>query len=242
MKPPAYDLRPCDLATVAALVQLHHGYGSTGNNATYAFAVYEDGHAVAAYVWQPPPPGAARAVCPEAPAGVLALSRMVAVPRTQRRLQHISKPLRRQMRTLIDRTRWPVLLTYSDEGQGHTGHVYKCSGWEKTVRSERPVWVDGEGRRVSAYSNGGYGKRQGLTKAAPTFIQRWEHWVCPRGRALAHMQKSWKRVPRPGKVWRSGSPAFTWVPRASAAASNTRSGPSAHAGTGCPPGRPRSAR
>lgn len=34
----------------------------------------------------------------------------------------VSKPLRRQMRVEIDRGRWPVLITYSDEGQGHTGH------------------------------------------------------------------------------------------------------------------------
>jgi len=78
---------------------------------------------VAAYAWQPPPPGASRAVCPEAPEGVLALSRMVAVPRDERRLQHVSTPLRRQMRVLIDRGRWPVLVTYSDEGQGHTGNA-----------------------------------------------------------------------------------------------------------------------
>jgi hypothetical protein len=41
------------------------------------------------------------------------------------------------MNVLIDRTRWPVLVTYSDIGQGHTGHVYKCSGWEKVGEPER---------------------------------------------------------------------------------------------------------
>ena len=90
---------------------------------------------------------------------MLALSRMVAVPREKRELRHISKPLRVQMRRRIDRTRWPVLVTYSDEGQGHTGHVYKCSGWQATERTRRPTFEDAQGRRQSSYSNGKHGGR-----------------------------------------------------------------------------------
>lgn len=88
---PGFDLRPCELEIVAELVGEHHGYGSMGASATYAFAVYEDGKVVAAYSWQPPPVGAAKSVCPEEHGGVLALSRMVALPRDERRLRHVSK-------------------------------------------------------------------------------------------------------------------------------------------------------
>jgi len=207
---PSYDLRPARLEVVRDLCERFHGYGGAGSNATYAFVVYEDEVAVAGYVWQPPPPGAARGVCPEAPQGVLALSRMVAVPRAERRLNHVSKPLRRQMWSLIDRTRWPVLVTYSDEGQGHTGHVYRCSGWEKTRRSERPVFVDAEGVRTSSYSNGLHGGRS-LVAGGKTTMQRWESWACERGHADEWMTRhGWVRVPRPGRVWRSGNPAFTY--------------------------------
>lgn len=136
---------------------------------------------------------------------------MVAVPRDERALNHISKPLRRQMRALIDRTRWPVLVTYSDEGQGHTGHVYLCSGWEKTSRATRPYFEDAAGRRCSSYSNGVHGRRE-LIRAGTTTIQRWEHWACPRGEALRWMtDHGWRLVEVPGKTWRSGSPARTWV-------------------------------
>ena len=62
--------------------------------------------------------------------------------------------LRRQMRSLIDRSRWPVLVTYSDEGQGHTGHVYRCSGWHPTMREVRQTYTDEGGRRASSYSGG----------------------------------------------------------------------------------------
>lgn len=216
MLAPGYDLRPVGLLEIIPLIRAHHAYGSIGSNATYAFAVFEAGLPVAGYVWQPPPPGAARSVAPEAPYAVLALSRMVAVPRTERLLNHVSKPLRAQMRQHIDRTRWPVLITYSDEGEGHTGHVYRCSGWQPTRREKRPIFLDENGRRASSYSNGAHGRRA-LTRAGSTTIQRWEHWICERGQARAWLDAhGWRRVPAEGRVWRSGNPAFRYERAASA--------------------------
>ncbi len=206
----SFELRVVPLDTVRALCQHFHGYASAGGVSVYSWGVVEAGRLVAAFAWQPPPPGAAKAVCPEAPQGVLALSRMVAAPKHERSLNHISKPLRKQMK-LIDRGRWPVLLTYSDEGQGH-GHVYKCSGWEKTQRAERQVWLE-DGKRASRYSNGNYGSRE-LDAGGLTWIQRWEQWACPRGQAAQWMlEHGWERVAVPGKKWRSGNQAFRWEQR-----------------------------
>lgn len=143
---PAFDVRPIRLADARPLFERFHAYKGAGNTATYALGCIESGRIVAAFMWQPPAPGAALSVCAEAPHGVLALSRMVAVPRDERVLRHISKPLRHIMRRVIDRGRWPVLVTYSDEGAGHTGHVYKCSGWTATHRAKVPFYVDGGGR------------------------------------------------------------------------------------------------
>lgn len=209
---PLYDLRPCSLSVVDDLCRKFHGYGHASATATYAFAVWENGLPVAAYSWQPPPPGAAVSVCPEAPAGVLALSRMVAVARDDRRLRHVSTPLRRQMRALIDRGRWPVLVTYHDEGQGHTGHVYKCSGWTLTKEGElRAFWVDANGLRASRYANGKTGGRA-LVKGGMTRVHRWEHWACEKGGAAAWMARAgWLRVRVPGRVWRSGNPMYRYV-------------------------------
>jgi hypothetical protein len=202
-----FDIRPCEIGVVRNLCERFHGYGTAGGAAAYCFAIYEDDEPVAGYAWQPPPLGAAKSVCPEAPWGVLSLSRMVAVPKSERQLKHISKPLRLQMKRLIDRTRWPVLVTFSDEGQGHTGYVYKCSGWEKTTRSRVKVMADAEGVRRSRYSNGR--DTEGLVFQAHTFIQRWEHWACPRGDAASFMcEHGWERVPIEGKFWRSGNQAF----------------------------------
>jgi hypothetical protein len=210
-KSPSYDLRRCDASDVRQLILDNHGYRSMGSMSTYVFGVYEDDVVVAAYAWQPPPPGAAKSVCPERPQAVLSLSRMAAVPKSQRALKHISKPLRRQMNLEIDRGRWPVLVTYHDEGQGHNGYVYQCSGWTKTTRARAQVYVGPDGERTSRYSNG-------LRSTAPmerledTHIQRWESWACPVGAVDEHMEAhGWSRVPVPGKVWKSGNPAYTYV-------------------------------
>ena len=205
-----FDLREVQLQDIIHLFEKYHGYGGAGNLKTYAFAVFEDDKPVAAYIWLQPAPGAAKSVCPEAPEGVLALSRMVAVPKSERHLKHISKPLKLQF-GLIDRTRYPVLITYSDEGQGHTGYVYQCSGMEKTLRSKVRFFVDKIGKRVSAYSNGRM-RTDEVFPGGSTFIQRWEHWSCNKGEADMHMTNAgWVKTPIPGKVWKSGNQAHRLV-------------------------------
>lgn len=205
------NLRTATRPEVLPLFERFHAYQGVSNSLTYCFAVEEKGKIVAAFAWQPPPPGSAKSVCPEASHAVLSLSRMVAVPKAERDLRHISKPLRRQMRALIDRTRWPVLVTYSDEGLGHTGHVYKCSGWTPTVRAERPQYQDASGVRTSTYSNGKH-SRDGLTCIGKAVIQRWEHWACPPHEVAGWLERhGWRHEAVPGKVWRSGNPAHRWV-------------------------------
>jgi hypothetical protein len=208
---PSFQIEECEIKQVKELVERFHGYGKMGT-ATLCFRVVEKGETVAAFSWLPPPPGAAKSVCPEFPAAVLSLSRMVAVPKSQRQLKHISKPLKFQMKHMIDRTRWPVLLTWSDTTLGHDGYVYKCSGWKKTKRSEKVELLDELGRRTSGYSNGSTRKAQTLRKGREGFNQRWEHWVCSPGEVKDFMEKNgWKRVPVPGKFYKSGNPAYRIV-------------------------------
>lgn len=212
---PNYDLRACEVEIVANLCTEFHGYHSSGKVAVYAFAVYENMRAVAGWLWQPPPPGAAMSACPEFPAGVLSLSRMVAVEKKDRALKHVSKPLRRQMNLAIDRGRWPVLVTFSDIGQGHDGFVYQCSGWVKDGEpKERDFFIDEQGRRVSPYCNGGM-RSEKLTLGGKTLIQRWRNDACPRGEAhIWSARNGWIREEIPGKKWRSGKQAYRYVKHA----------------------------
>lgn len=211
---PSFDIRPCPGSVIEDLCAAHHPYKGSSGAPTYAFAVYEDDLPVAVYAWKPPPYGAAKAVGGSAPWGVLALSRMAAVPRSERILNHVSKPLRHQMRRLIDRGRWPVLITYHDESCGHTGHVYKCSGWHKTTRNKVRTVVDESGRRLSVYSNGKSAALPDNITRGHAWINRWEHHACPPGEELAWMEShGYYREPIPGKVWASGKQAHTVVYR-----------------------------
>jgi hypothetical protein len=206
-------LRVSTLDEVLPLFQRHHGYASLGKVATYVWAWFELDEPVAAWVWNPPAPGAARALSPLAPHGVLSLSRMVAVNRSDRALRHISKPLRQQMRHLIDRGRWPVLATWSDASLGHTGHVYKCSGWQIDGARSSQVFTNESGERRSKY-RAGHTNLEGLARGEDTTITRWVHRVVPAGEEAAHMAAAgWVREPIPGKVWASGGQAFRIVHR-----------------------------
>lgn len=46
--------------------------------------------------------------------------------------------------------RWKTLLTYADEGEGHTGAIYRATNWEYVgAMRGHPAWVDSSGRRVA---------------------------------------------------------------------------------------------
>lgn len=100
--------------------------------------------------WLPPTKTAGGSVCLENPQGVLALSRVVLAPPNMKNA--CSFLIRHSMR-FIDRERWPVLLTYADEWQGHGGVIYKAladAGWvhDGYSKPER-TYVDANGRMAS---------------------------------------------------------------------------------------------
>jgi hypothetical protein len=197
------------------MCEVHHGYGSVGKVGMF-FGVYEYESLVAVFSWQPPPPGAAKSICPEAPEGVLSLSRMAAVPKEHRGLKRISKALKYQMRHVIDRTRWPVLVTYQDtslsnpNGLPHDGAVYRYSGWERLDKPLKRYAYVNNGVRTSSYNCGKRAKQIGAERKE-VILYRWEDWACPRGSTAVWMANhGWRRVPIPGKVWASGNPAFTF--------------------------------
>lgn len=94
--------------------------------------------------WLPPTRDAAAKHWPN-PEAVLSLSRLVVVPDMP--TNAASFLLRRSIR-LLD-ARWELLLTYADPSQGHTGAIYKATGWEYDGMSkpERVYFI--EDRMVS---------------------------------------------------------------------------------------------
>lgn len=114
----------------------HWHYSKSGPNTGQTFGLFER----AAYplaplsgaaLWLPPTKRAAEAVAGDEWRGVLSLSRLAVDPALPRNAA--SFLLGRSMR-LIDRDKWPTLLTYADTRHGHTGAIYLATGWELDAR------------------------------------------------------------------------------------------------------------
>ena len=154
------------------LIRAWHYTRGASNTSTYRHGLYRaefglgDPYGVA--LWIPPMPTTAGAVAGDDWQGVLALSRLVVDPELP--TNAASFLLGRSMR-LIDRKRWPVLVTYADTGQGHTGAIYRATNWR--CDGEVPagdVWLDGAGRMTSRKHGGftytsGQMRDRGYTKA-----------------------------------------------------------------------------
>ena len=49
--------------------------------------------------------------------------------------------------------RWSLLVTYADEGEGHTGAIYLATNWTPAGTSKSDArWVDAAGKRVAKFS------------------------------------------------------------------------------------------
>jgi hypothetical protein len=120
-----------------ALVRALHYSRSAPNTSTYRHGLYfaQDGFfapLLGVALWIPPTKAAAQAIAGADWRGVLALSRLAIAPEVPSNAA--SYLLGRSMR-LIDRIRWPVLVTYADTNQGHTGAIYRATNW----REDGPV-------------------------------------------------------------------------------------------------------
>jgi len=88
--------------------------------------------------WLPPTKSAALATYSDWQK-VLSLSRLVVVPEAP--YNSCSFLLSKSMK-LIDRVRWPCLVTYADEWQGHKGTIYYATNWEyKGLTKPQRIYV-----------------------------------------------------------------------------------------------------
>ncbi len=110
------------------VVKFHYSKGGS-NTAVYRHGLFKRGseECLGAAWWIPPTKTAANATYPQDWRGVLNLTRLAINPRVPK--NGASFLLGKSMR-MIDRDRWPCLVTYADEMQGHTGAIYKATNWE----------------------------------------------------------------------------------------------------------------
>jgi hypothetical protein len=138
-----------------------HHYAKGGpNTSTYRHGMYRSDPALAPLVgelvgvtlWIPPTRIAAESVAGAEWQGVLTLSRLAIAPEVG--TNGASFLLGRSMR-LIDRQRWPWLLTYADANLGHTGAIYRATNWTDMGDTDAgDTWLTPDGQQVGRKRGG----------------------------------------------------------------------------------------
>jgi hypothetical protein len=144
-----WAVRPVSLAVCEAMVEAHHYAAGGANTGTYRHGLYEIAHPArirGIAWWIPPTKDAAKATYPEDWHGVLSLSRLAIDPDVPK---NAATFLLAASQRLIDRKRWPCLVTYADEWQDHDGLIYQLNGWTQAGRTKpESTWVL-DGRMIS---------------------------------------------------------------------------------------------
>ena len=133
---------------VAAIVSWHYAHSAPNTGQTFGLYRRADlplAPLLGAALWLPPTKRAGEAVAGADWNGVLSLSRLVVSPEAPRNAATFL--LASSMR-LLDRGRWPVLLTYADTHQGHTGAIYKATGWQLDAVTSAGSYFVRDGRQV----------------------------------------------------------------------------------------------
>lgn len=139
-----------DLSVARSLVEQFHYARGGSNTAVYVHGLFhrQFGYVGGLVWWIPPTRVAAESVNRESWQKVLALSRMVIIPGMPKNAA--SFLLSRSVKMIANEGRFVSLVTYADESQGHTGHVYRASNWRYVGRTgPYPRWLSSEGKQVA---------------------------------------------------------------------------------------------
>ncbi len=132
------------------MVREHHYSRGGSNTAVYVHGLYrvEDFCLYGVAWWLPPTRVACESVNKHDWKRVLSLTRMVILPGVPKNAA--SFLLAKSIKLIKKDGRFTSLVTYADESQGHTGHVYRASNWTYVGRTgPYPRWIDLEGRQVA---------------------------------------------------------------------------------------------
>lgn len=108
--------------------KLHYSKGGS-NTCTYMHGLFkatDPDVCLGVAWWIPPTKHAGINTYPKNWQGVLSLSRLAIDPAVPK---NAASFLIAASIKLIDRKKWPCLVTYADEWQGHTGAIYKATNW-----------------------------------------------------------------------------------------------------------------
>ena len=155
LKASQWEVHPISLGTARSLVEDFHYAKGGSNTATYTHGLFRigdfmDAMCVGCAWWIPPTKSAAMATYPENWEGVLSLSRMAIGDAPKNAASFL---LSRSMK-LIDRHRWPCLVTYADTWRGHTGAIYRATNWQYMGLTKPERTYTKDGRMISRKAGG----------------------------------------------------------------------------------------
>jgi len=117
----------CLLRKARTLVKTHHYAHGGSNTFTALHGLYRrSNYELCGVAWWLPPTRDAAAKHWHNPEAVLTLSRLAIVPGVP---TNAASFLMAASIRLLD-PRWELLLTYADPSQGHTGAIYRATGWQ----------------------------------------------------------------------------------------------------------------
>lgn len=112
--------------------------------------------------------------------------------------------LGQSIRILKTEGRWDVLVTWADQGQGHTGAIYKATNWELMGETEPAYrYVDSEGRMVSRKSSGYTRSHASMLRAGYTAEGPFRKWK------FRYVVRKAGVIPTPQKVIILPTPRWT---------------------------------
>ncbi len=148
-----WEVDSVPLETAREMVSRYHYARGGSNTRVYTHGLFKRGDWLAPQCygvawWIPPTKAAAEATCKNWQ-GVLSLSRLAIHPAAPKNAASflIGASVR-----MIDRERWPCLVTYADEWQGHTGQIYKATNWTEAGRTKPEATYTLHGQMVSRKS------------------------------------------------------------------------------------------
>lgn len=144
-----WSVREIPVAVGKRLIQDHHYAKGCSNTAVYMHGLFDQSGTLTGVVqWLPPTRVACESVNHPQWQRVLSLSRMVVLPGAPKNAA--SFLLARSIRKIKRDRRFVSLVTFADESQGHSGHVYRAANWQYVGRTgPYPRWLGPEDRQVS---------------------------------------------------------------------------------------------
>lgn len=146
-----YVVEPVPWAMAREMFRAYHYTGGSGNAVVFRHGLFHRNNAMdclGAAFWMAAVPPVARSVGAN-PSEVVTLSRLVVQPGMP--TNAASFLLGGSVRLIRADGRFRVLVTYADEGQGHTGTIYRATNWGylgATKGASGGSWVNADGKRV----------------------------------------------------------------------------------------------